>query len=265
MFKLVPRGVRMSKFNMSPECANLLRNIQSQINEIRTETRSFMDQKNKQLLDLECQLSKLIHDGGQGSFKRSLHDDVNVSGKKVKTEDVEEENKVKLAASNNLDKMNFKIENDYYQVFTDGACPNNGKVGATAGIGVWWNHGHQLNIARRVVGAKQTNNVAEIQAICFALTQAKDAGIKRVQVNTDSQFVINSVTQWMEGWKRKGWKTSTGQDVKNKDDFLELDRIISEAKRGGVDIKWNHVKGHANIEGNEQADRLAVLGAQMKN
>lgn len=253
----------MSRVNMSPECASLLRDIQSQINEIRTETRSFMDQKNKQLLGLECQLSKLIHDGGQGgSQKRSLHDDVNVNGKKVKTEShVKDE----AASSNNLDKTNFKIENDYYQVFTDGACPNNGKPGATAGIGVWWNHGHKLNIARRVAGPKQTNNVAEIQAICFALTQAKEADIKRIQINTDSQFVINSVTQWMEGWKRKGWKTSTGQDVKNKDDFLELDRIINEARKVGVDIKWNHVKGHANIEGNEQADRLAVLGAQMKN
>ena len=109
------------------------------------------------------------------------------------------------------------------------------------GIGVWWNHGHSLNISKRVVGQKQTNNVAEIQAISMALTQAITAGVPKLQVNTDSQFVINSVTQWIPGWKKKGWKTASGQEVKNKDDFIELDKIMQQ--KGSMEIRWNHVKG----------------------
>ena len=126
------------------------------------------------------------------------------------------------------------------------------------------NSGHRLNQSQRVSGPMETNNVAEIQAISLAITQAVQANISRLQVNTDSRFVIDSVTKWMPGWKKKGWRTSTGQEVKNKADFLELDAVLQTAAAANMEIRWTHVPGHANIEGNEQADRLAVLGAQMK-
>ena len=120
-----------------------------------------------------------------------------------------------------------------------------------------------MNVSEKLLGFVQTNNRAEMTAVLYVLKMIPKW--VTLQICTDSQLVVDTLLYWMEGWKRKGWKTSTGQDVKNKDDFLELDRIINEARKVGVDIKWNHVKGHANIEGNEQADRLAVLGAQMKN
>ena len=116
------------------------------------------------------------------------------------------------------------------QVYTDGACPSNGHGAAKAGIGVWWADGHSWNLSRRVTGDKQTNNVAEIQAASMAVSLAMDNGVQRLQVNTDSQFVINSVTQWMKGWKQKGWVTASGQEVKNKDDFQVLDRLIDDTK-----------------------------------
>ena len=76
--------------------------------------------------------------------------------------------------------------------------------------------------------------------------------------------MIDSVTKWMPSWKRNGWKTAAGEEVKNKADFLELDAVLQKAAAADMEIKWTHVPGHANIEGNVQADRLAGLGAQME-
>ena len=148
-------------------------------------------------------------------------------------------------------------------VFTDdGACPNNKKGGDRAGIGIWWNHGHKLNVSERVKGEKQTNNVREIQAIVRAiLLSIEMKTIKKLQVNTDSKFIINSVTKCMAGWKKKGWKKADGKEVAKKDDFIILDRVIDDAKGVGIKIEWQHVKGHAGIEGNKEAEKLAVAGS----
>jgi len=156
--------------------------------------------------------------------------------------------------------LKFTVEDGFTQVYTDGACPNNGKGGARAGIGVWWGEGHELNLAQRVAGDRQTNNVAEIQAATMAISQAMGVEISRLQVNTDSQFLINCVTQWMKKWKTNGWKTATGQDVKNKEDLVELDKLLMP---GTIQVKWNHVKGHSTNKGNNEADRLAVKGANL--
>ena len=80
------------------------------------------------------------------------------------------------------------------------------------------------------------------------------------------RFVIDSVTKWMPSWKKNGWKTAAGEEVKNKADFLELDAVLQMAAAypHNIEIKWTHVPGHANIEGNMQADRLAGIGAQME-
>ena len=76
--------------------------------------------------------------------------------------------------------------------------------------------------------------------------------------------MIDSVTKWMPSWKENGWKTAAGEEVKNMADFLELDAVLQKASAANMKIKWTHVPGHANIEGNVQADRLAGLGAQME-
>ena len=73
---------------------------------------------------------------------------------------------------------------DFVEVYTDGACPYNGQYGAYAGIGVWWNHDHPLNISDVVEGDKHSNNVAEIQAAAKAVEVAIDEGITSLQVGT---------------------------------------------------------------------------------
>lgn len=159
-----------------------------------------------------------------------------------------------------VDDLGFTINEDgYTEVYTDGACPNNGRDGAKAGVGVWWGDLHEMNLSQSVVGDRHTNNVAEIQAAGLAISQARGAGITRLLVVTDSQFLVNCVEKWMEGWSRNGWRTSTGEEVKNRVDLMALKEVMSY---GDVEVRWKHVRGHAGVLGNERADRLAVAGAQ---
>lgn len=93
----------------------------------------------------------------------------------------------------------FEMDNDgYVQVYTDGACSANGRSGARAGLGVYWADGHPLNISEPVTG-RATNNCGEIQAATRAIKLAQQNGVKKLSINTDSQFLINSVTKWMPG------------------------------------------------------------------
>lgn len=96
--------------------------------------------------------------------------------------------------------MSLMMSHDgYVIVYTDGACLSNGKSGAQAGIGVFWGDGHPWNVSGPVTGGRITNNSGEIQAATCALQQAHENGIRKVQINTDSRFLINAVTKWMPG------------------------------------------------------------------
>lgn len=97
----------------------------------------------------------------------------------------------------------------------------------------------------------KTNNQAELSACCLALNRLKQPC--NVTLHTDSSYVEKGITQWVKGWKRKGWKTSKGEPVKNKELWLELDELI---KVHNVDFRW--VKAHADNEYNNLADALAV-------
>lgn len=93
----------------------------------------------------------------------------------------------------------FNEDSDgFVEVYTDGACSANGRQGARAGLGVYWGDGHSLNISAPVSG-RATNNCGEIQAATQAIKQALDNGVMKLAINTDSQFLINSVTKWMDG------------------------------------------------------------------
>jgi len=139
-------------------------------------------------------------------------------------------------------------------VYTDGACSCNGTTGARGGIGVYWGPGDKRNVSEPLKG-RPTNNRAEIYAAIKAIVQAKEQGLDKIEIRTDSSFLIKSVTEWAPGWIKRNWKLKTGGDVVNKDDFKEL-----LEKQKGLNIKWTHVRGHAGIPGNEAADSLAVAG-----
>uniref|UniRef100_A0A1B0D8C2 Ribonuclease H1 n=1 Tax=Phlebotomus papatasi TaxID=29031 RepID=A0A1B0D8C2_PHLPP len=147
-------------------------------------------------------------------------------------------------------------DDDFVDVWTDGACPGNGKNATSAGRGVFFGDDHPWNVAERADGPP-TNNRGEIQASRRAIEIAKENGVKKLRINTDSDFLIKSVKDYMPKWKINGWKTCTKADVKNKDDFLLLDKVLD----GTIEVEWNKVPGHEGVYGNEKADELARLGA----
>jgi len=98
-----------------------------------------------------------------------------------------------------------------------------------------------------------TNNRMELTAVIEALAALKRRS--RVVLHTDSQYVQKGITEWIHGWKAKGWRTASKQPVKNVDLWKRLDSLVA-----GHDVEWRWVKGHAGDPGNERADALANLG-----
>ncbi|MEO0869264.1 MAG: ribonuclease H, partial [Cyanobacteria bacterium J06642_11] len=133
---------------------------------------------------------------------------------------------------------------DIKAIYTDGACSGN------PGPGGWGTVIYFENGAVHEMGGYEpgtTNNRMEMQAAIAALQflQQHDYDTD-IELNTDSKYLIQGITQWMRGWKRKGWKTSAGKAVLNKDLWLELDALTQNLKTDqSVDIDWKYVKGHA--------------------
>ena len=136
--------------------------------------------------------------------------------------------------------------NDAVEIFTDGACrgnPGPGGWGAVLRYG-----GHEKLLYGR--SSDTTNNRMELTAAIEALEALRRPC--RVRLSTDSTYVKNGITQWIEGWKRKDWKTRNGKPVKNVDLWRRLDRAASPHR-----VEWVWVRGHAGHEDNERADALA--------
>lgn len=145
----------------------------------------------------------------------------------------------------------------FVHVYTDGSCENNGKRGAAAGLGVYFGESHELNLSEPVKG-RATNNVGEIQAAVRAIEEAQKCGIKRLKIYTDSQFLIKSICCWMNAWKSRNWKLSSGKPIANEIDFKNLDKLIES---GNTLIEWKYIPAHRGYRGNEAADQLAKAGA----
>jgi ribonuclease HI len=136
-------------------------------------------------------------------------------------------------------------------IYTDGACKGNPGPG---GWGVVLRSGNHEKLLHG--GAKHTtNNRMEMSAVIFALKALKQSSA--VELWTDSQYVQKGVTEWLQGWKQRGWKTAAKSPVKNADLWQELDALIPNHE-----ISWHWVKGHTGDPGNELADQLANKGAE---
>ena len=138
-------------------------------------------------------------------------------------------------------------------IYTDGACKGNPGPG---GWGVLLRSGAT---EKALFGGSPdtTNNRMEMQAVIEALSALKRPS--HVILHVDSQYVLNGITQWLAGWKAKGWKTASKQPVKNVDLWQRLDDLVHQ---GGHQIEWRWVKGHAGDPGNERADELANQGVE---
>ena len=135
------------------------------------------------------------------------------------------------------------------RVYTDGACKGNPGPGGWGALLVY--NGHE----RELFGGdpSTTNNRMELRAVIEALRTLKAPS--RVQIYTDSSYVQQGMSAWLEKWKRQGWKTSDRKAVKNEDLWRQLDDLAR-----GHQVSWHWVKGHAGHPENERADRLANLG-----
>lgn len=103
-----------------------------------------------------------------------------------------------------------------------------------------------------------TNNRMEMTAVIHALLALKRPCA--VTLHVDSQYVLKGITEWLTGWKAKGWKTAAKQPVKNVDLWQQLDHLVAQS---GHQIDWRWVKGHAGDPGNERADALANRGVEV--
>ena len=134
-------------------------------------------------------------------------------------------------------------------IFTDGACKGNPGPGGWGAIVRSGAHERELSGGEPL----STNNRMEMMAAIRAL-EALTRPCK-VELHTDSQYVRQGITEWMPGWKARGWRTADKSPVKNEDLWRRLD-----AARERHEVKWHWVKGHAGDPLNERADELANLG-----
>ena len=140
------------------------------------------------------------------------------------------------------------MSNQEITIYTDGGCIGNPGVGAWAyvleadGVFIREASGYE---------AETTNNKMELTAVIEALKTAKALGAKKITLYTDSQYVKNGITTWINKWKINGWRTANKAPVKNKEYWVALDELKNQ-----VDVTFSWVKGHAGIPGNERCDAL---------
>jgi ribonuclease HI len=135
------------------------------------------------------------------------------------------------------------------EIYADGACRGNPGPG---GWGALLRYGSQ---ERELWGGEPatTNNRMELTAVIRALEALHRPS--RLHIVTDSQYVLHGVTQWLPGWKRRGWRTADGKPVKNRELWERLETLLA-----AHEVEWTWVRGHAGHAENERADALANRG-----
>ena len=134
-------------------------------------------------------------------------------------------------------------------IYTDGACSGNPGPGGWGALLLYGDKEKELTGGE----FETTNNRMELTAAIEALSALKRPCT--VHLHTDSTYVKDGITKWIDGWKQKGWKTAAKKPVKNEDLWKALDAATQKHT-----IEWKWVKGHAGDPGNERADALANQG-----
>ncbi|MEM6639637.1 MAG: ribonuclease HI [Pseudomonadota bacterium] len=135
------------------------------------------------------------------------------------------------------------------RLYTDGACRGNPGPGGWGALLMYGARRKELFGGE----AQTTNNRMELTAAIKGLTALTRPCV--VTLYTDSRYVMQGITEWLDGWKARGWKTAGRKEVKNRDLWEALDKAVQVH-----DIEWQWVKGHSGEPGNERADALANQG-----
>lgn len=133
------------------------------------------------------------------------------------------------------------------EIYTDGACSGNPGPGGWGALLKWNGHEKELSGGE----PETTNNRMEMMAVIKALEALKKPS--DVTLYTDSKYVLEGATQWLDGWKARGWKGANKKPIKNQDLWEQID---SQIRTHNVKFIW--VKGHNGHEFNERVDKLAV-------
>ena len=169
----------------------------------------------------------------------------------------------------------------YVNVFTDGSSFDNSRKqtkNTAGGIGVFWGMGDKRNLYEPFYIKPITNNRAELYAVIkaieiFSVTQDKRSNGKCVlKIHTDSMLLVNTMTKWIHGWKKRGWKKADGKKPMNLDLICHLNHLI-EKNFNKFKVEFQHVRAHKKEPkekkgikyfywfGNNQADMLAKKGS----
>lgn len=142
-------------------------------------------------------------------------------------------------------------------IATDGACSGNPGPGGWGTILILEDHGEVIK-RKHISGGEPdtTNNRMEIMAAIKGLEALQTTRLP-VTVISDSQYVVKGMTEWLPGWKARGWKASSGKPVENRDVWERLDGLAQS-----YDVSWQWVRGHNGHPLNEEADLLASSEAQ---
>ena len=140
------------------------------------------------------------------------------------------------------------------EIYTDGACKGNPGPGGW-GVLLKSAAGHEKELCGGEL--ETTNNRMELMAVIQAFQALKRPC--HVVLYLDSEYVRKGITEWIHGWKAKGWRTAAKQPVKNADLWQQLDVLVYQSEHR---IEWHWVKGHAGHPGNERADALANQGVE---
>jgi len=134
-------------------------------------------------------------------------------------------------------------------MYTDGACSGNPGPGGWGAVLMSGKHRKELFGGER----ETTNNRMEMMAVIRGAEAIKRGN--SIDIYTDSKYVMQGMTEWVEGWKKRGWKTASKQPVKNVDLWQRLEQALERHQ-----VNWHWVKGHSGVAENERADELARQG-----
>lgn len=139
------------------------------------------------------------------------------------------------------------------EVYTDGACSGNPGPGGWGSVMLYKGHRKEMSGGERLT----TNNRMELLAVVRALESLKRPC--KVTIHTDSTYVMKGITEWIDAWKARQWKTASKKPVKNVDLWQALEGAVEPHE-----VRWKWVKGHSGVKENERADELARLAIPNK-
>lgn len=155
-------------------------------------------------------------------------------------------------------------------IFTDGASRGNPGPGGWAFVCVYEKSGAERWVtegggAERIATNNQMELMAALRALEYVSANASAQKIAGdILVHSDSSYMINGITKWVAGWKKKGWITSTKTPVENQGLWQSLDTVVAHLNTSGMQVRWQYVGGHIGVKGNERCDVIATALATGK-